>query len=325
VTLNHFTLPAWVAARGGWEWDGMPVAFGDYVAYVYQKIGPDVRDWLTLNEPTVVLALGYVAGQWPPAHKDIKSLEKPAATMVRAHARAYHVLHDLAAQAGKTVRVGIAHHIRVVQPYRRWNPLDWEATKIEDELFNWSILDAVETGVLDMHVPFMLDVHDMIPEARGTEDFYGINYYTRDFVELAPFSTLKVDRPVPPDVPVTDVGWEIYPQGLHDVIVSVSARHGKKPIIITENGIADARDAQRGKFLVDHLKALHQAIAEGYPVEGYCYWSLMDNFEWADGFAPRFGLYEVDYKSQERRARPSARLYSKIAADNALPDEPASP
>ena len=322
VTLNHFTIPAWAAALGGWEWSGMPSAFEQYVGRVYRDIGPHVRDWITINEPTVLLSEGWVAGAWPPGKTDLKGIGVPAANIVRAHGLAYHKLHDLAAAAGRTVRVGLAHHLRIVQPYRAWDPLDREAASIEDSLFNWSVVDAVETGHLDLSVPFVVNFHEDIPEAKGTEDFYGINYYTRDFVKLAPLSPMLVERPVPPGAPVNDLGWEIYPEGIHDVIVQITHRHGVKPIIITENGLADAADSRRAKFLTDHLTALHQAIEEGYPVEGYCHWSLLDNFEWADGFTPRFGLYAVDYATQERTPRPSAALYSWIAAHDALPVTP---
>ena len=118
------------------------------------------------------------------------------------------------------------------------------------------------------------------------------------------------------DLPKNDMGWDIYPEGFYRVLQATAHRYPGKPIVITENGIADATDSKRGDFLRDHLTYLSKAIQDGIPVEGYCYWSLMDNFEWADGYKPKFGLYETNFETQSRTPRPSAALFEQIIRSN---------
>jgi len=147
-----------------------------------------------------------------------------------------------------------------------------------------------------------------------------VNYYSRDMVRLsrAHAGELFIARDVLPGAPVSDLGWEIYPAGLGALVREWAARSGL-PVYVTENGIADAADAKRASFLVDHLAQVASAIADGVDVRGYFHWSLLDNFEWAEGYAPRFGLVEVDYATQARRVRPSGELYARIARERALP------
>jgi beta-glucosidase len=158
-----------------------------------------------------------------------------------------------------------------------------------------------------------------VSEARGTQDFFGVNYYSRDVVRFSPghAAELFAERGVPVGAEVSDLGWEVYPQGLGLLLRTWAQRSGV-PVYVTENGIADATDAKRGPFLVRHLAEIARAIADGVDVRGYFHWSLLDNFEWAEGYGPRFGLVEVDYATQERRIRPSAHLYAKIARERLL-------
>jgi beta-glucosidase len=158
-----------------------------------------------------------------------------------------------------------------------------------------------------------------VSEARGTQDFFGLNYYSRDDVSFSPRSAgeLFVRRGVPRGAEVSDLGWEIYPEGL-GVLARTWARRSGLPVYVTENGIADAGDTKRESFLVRHLAEVARAIEDGVDVRGYFHWSLLDNFEWSEGYAPRFGLFEVDYATLERRARPSAVAYAKIAKERAL-------
>ncbi|HEY1532907.1 MAG TPA: family 1 glycosylhydrolase, partial [Polyangiaceae bacterium] len=150
------------------------------------------------------------------------------------------------------------------------------------------------------------------------QDFLGINYYSRDIVrfDVSKPGELFAARSVAVGAPVSDLGWEIYPAGLGTVL-RMLARKGK-PLWITENGVADASDRLRARFLVEHLREVSEAIASGIPVEGYLHWSLLDNFEWAEGYAPRFGLYAVDYETQGRTLRPSGELYAEIARTRSL-------
>jgi beta-glucosidase len=318
VTLMHFTLPAWVAAKGGWAWDGIVPAFAAQAARVEAALGPYVRDWVTVNEPMVAVLNGYVLGLFPPAQTDFATAVLPMTNMLKAHAAAYHALHRAAATAGRTARVGVAHHLRLFEPWTSWNPLDRYIVQRIDAVWNWAFFDALETGRLVAYLPFTLDVDTQVPDAAGTQDFVGINYYTRDRLAFSLTAPGKYEQRISPGTPLTDLGWEIYPEGLYAVVKEASAHAPGRSIMITENGLADAADSRRAGFLRDHLGALQHAIADGVPVEGYCHWSLLDNFEWAEGFAPRFGLYAVDYATQERTLRPSGEVFRQIVRSNGL-------
>jgi beta-glucosidase len=286
---------------------------------VIQQIGPDVQDWITLNEPMVNLVEGYMVAVAPPGEKrKMADLKAPMEGMLRAHAAAYRALHDQArARGADSIRVGIAHHLRVFDPNSD-SPLDaWLANSL-DQVSNWSFGEAVETGHLVLSVPFEVNVDETLPEIAGTQDFIGVNYYSRDMVSFNLSAPGDIERDVNEFSPVSDAGWEIYPEGFYRVLTAAAQRFPGKPIFVTENGIADAADSQRPAFIEDHLAAMGRAIQAGAPVVGYCYWSLMDNFEWSLGFAPRFGLYQTDYSTMNRIARPSARLFAAVAAQNQL-------
>ena len=349
VTLHHFTLPRWLRAKGGWEWEGAPAAFAGYTELVYKILGDQVRDWVTFNEPMVHLLGGYLTAQMPPGEKrELADLVPVLRGMLRAHALAYVRLHTDAQAAGRPVRVGIAHHLRTMDPWKSWNPLDLLGSHIANQAWNWTFGDAVESGRLKFKVLWKVRVNEEISELAAighpAEDFIGVNYYTGDLIHFS----LK-DGLVPKTrkkLPKNDLGWDIYPEGFYRVLTAVHSRWPDRPVIITENGIADrgqldpadpeeaarlaelspeeareqpgSRDPMRQQYLRDHLTQLARAMSEGVPVEGYCHWSLMDNFEWIEGFAPKFGLYRMlDYSTTFRRKRrQSADLFESIARNN---------
>ncbi len=320
ITLHHFTLPRWFRKYGGWEWSEAPAAFLKYVNFVYKAFGTQVQTWITFNEPMVHLVGGYIAGATPPGDKrEISGILSPLKGLLKSHAAAYHELHRLAAEEGKTIRVGFAHHLRIFDPNHSWSLLDTWAANTLDQAFNWSFVEAIETGVLKFNIPFVLSVEEKIEGLEHTQDFMGVNYYTRDRVKFHFDSKQWFELVTEKDAPKTDMGWEIYPKGFYRILKKVGEKFPSKPILITENGLADAKDEQREKFLKDHLLELHRAIQEGVPVENYCYWSLLDNFEWVDGFGPRFGLFEVDYTTQMRTLRKSGKVFSQMAKDNGWP------
>lgn len=312
ITLHHFTSPKWFRDQGGWEWSEAPKRFADYAKYIYREIATEVRDFVTVNEPMVHLGGGYIMGLTPPGKKSFTDLKAPLVGMIRAHALAYQALHQEARAFGRTVRVGMAHHYRIFDPKTSWNPLDRLLANQISTAFNWTILNALEVGTVVMKLPGLVSIVERIPEAKNTQDFLGINYYTRDLIsmgvregKLAPSPSTKPGRPV------NDLGWEIYPKGFYRVLLEISKHIPKKPIIITENGIADRADKYRAEFIDSHLQVVERAIEKGILVEGYYHWSLMDNFEWIEGYEPRFGLYEIDYSNLARKARPSVETYKK--------------
>lgn len=320
ITLQHFTMPRWLREKGGWEWEGTEEAFTRFAALVYSKIAPGVRDWVTINEPMVNVMGGYFEGVVPPGeHRNLEGIVPVIRGLLKAHADAYLVLHMLAKTQGMPIRVGMAHHLRTFDPFILLNPLDVIASQIAQQEWNWMIPDALESGRLQMHVPFVVDEDEVIPALAGSQDFLGVNYYTGDLISFS--SSRGIIQHVRDALAKTDLGWDIYPDGFYRILHEVADRYPGKPIFVTENGVADARDAERPEFLRDHLKAMAQAIDEGVPVEGYCHWSLMDNFEWVSGFEPRFGLYETDYRTFKRTPRPSAELFRQIVKNNGFNED----
>lgn len=157
-----------------------------------------------------------------------------------------------------------------------------------------------------------------LKKSKGALDYIGLDYYTRELtrLDIAKPAQLFKEGSANKEAAVTDLGWEIYPQGIYLALVKL--KNYGLPIIITENGLADGADSQRAQFILNHLIQVHRAIEEGIDVRGYLHWSLLDNFEWAEGFRPRFGLVEVDYATQRRRIRVSAHTYAKICKTNAI-------
>jgi len=302
VTLLHYTLPRWLAVQGGWEHPRIEELFSRFVDRMVREYAPLVRWWITLNEPVVQVFKGWLIGQWPPGKSQAWA---PALLvlrhMLRAHVRAYHVIH----QHRPDAMVSIAKHALALTAC---NPRSWRdrlSTRIRGYLFNHLFLDALHTGAL--RVPGLF--WERLPMSR-TLDFIGVNYYTRDFVrntglDLPGFVGGVCDIDQQRFVgKLNDLGWEVYPEGLAGFLREYS-RYGV-PIVITENGVPAQHDEDRWVFLYMHLWQVARALADGVPVAGYLHWSLLDNFEWADGYRGRFGLIEVDFATQQRRIRPSA-------------------
>jgi beta-glucosidase len=316
VTLHHFTLPQWLAARGGFVDPGAPAAFGRYTREVVRAIGRDVPMWVTINEPIVYLYHGYIAGVWPPGERDPRRMVLAGRGLLRAHAEACSILRATTGPGGLPPRVSIAKHVRLFDPARPESLLDRAAASVQDAIFNWSFMDSLARGRI--LPPF--GVGEALPGEAPLWDYLGVNYYSRGRVRFSPTApgALFGEQGTTQGAPVNDLGWEIYPEGLGRVLRDVHRRYGV-PLWITENGIADASDAKRPAFLISHLGEVARAIGEGVPVRGYYHWSLLDNFEWAEGLEPRFGLYAVDYATQARTLRPSGALYGRIAETLEIP------
>ena len=277
VTLWHWTNPIWVRDFGGEENVKFIFYFTRFAKYVSEKL-PEVKFWITLNEPTAVIANGYLLGNQPPAKKNARSALRVFWVLLVTHRRAYRIIHSVAPGAN----VGFANFMLSIEPYRD-NFVD---TLVARFFTFWAN-------------KFFLKL------ARNTNDFMTLQYYCRIKMKF-PFTIIKEHRDI------TDLGWEIYPPGIYYILKNLKQHN--KPIYITENGLADARDQKRAKFIKDHMYWTAKAITEGADVRGYFYWSLLDNFEMprVDGFWPRFGLVEIDYKTLERKIRPSARVYKEI-------------
>lgn len=311
VTLNHFALPLWLYEKGGWEWTGSILLFARFARRVVEAFGDLCYLWCTINEPMVYLVYGYVTCEWPPGSGGLGSLRRAYRNMVQAHLQAYETIHRHQTEA----QVGFAKHIHIFDPAdpQRW--LDRLATRVTDWLFNGTAL----AGMCDGQFMFPFGSELRVSGEASWTDFVGLNYYSRSLVTfgLEYRDEFFVHRFSKADAPFSMAGWgEIYAEGLYRSLKRL-AGYGK-PIYITEFGVPDNDDSVRPRFLVEHLAAVHRAICEGVLVQGAYFWSLVDNFEWGEGWSARFGLIRVDPETQERRVKASAQVYRRIAEANGL-------
>ncbi len=308
VTLHHFSDPLWLSEQGGWENDQCPELFAKYAGKVVEALREYVNLWVTINEPNVMVSAGYYVGVWPPGKKSLPAVFRVMANQVRAHAAAYRLIHRLQ----PTARVGIALNYMPFVPAVRWSPFDRLVAQFQSDVFNEAFPRALSSGVLRF-----LTWRRRLPEARGTQDYLGINYYLQEKASFA--SLFKPMEKLPSSSFGENDQHIMYPPGMFAAV-----RWGLKfklPIIITENGVADAEDQLRRRYLIEHLHQLWRAVNFNYPVKGYFHWSLVDNFEWERGWTQRFGLWELDVDTQARRKRPSADLYAEICRENGISSE----
>lgn len=282
LVLWHWTNPSWVANFGGLESCKFPKYFSRFAKLMVEKLGDSVNYWITLNEPTSVILNSYELGNWPPQKKSLVSAWRVYKNLADAHKSAYAEIHKVK----KNVSVGFANILNFYDPMSR------------------SFLDRSAVAI----IKYFGDQR-FLKLTGDKNDFFAIQYYMHVKIGFPLKSSVSGENN-------SDLGWEIYPAGIYHVLRSLKKYN--RPIYITENGIADARDSFRAAFIKDHLIAVHRAIERGVDVRGYFYWSLLDNFEWDKGFWPRFGLVEIDYQTLARRIRPSAWEYAKICQNNGL-------
>lgn len=307
VTLHHFTNPIWFEEKGAFLQEDSPEVFTRFVEHVVERLGAKVKLWCTINEPTAYAFSGYFIGLFPPAHKNLQTAAIVMRNMLRTHTAAYTTIKRIQPLA----QVGLVVVMMIYDPPSRWNLLDVIFNRLLSRNMSDSQLRYLTDGIFKFSIPGLAS-ETYASGIRDTFDFIGVNYYTRFLWKLRPYGKRKLDivKKAPPER-MTDMEWEIYPEGFYRVL-KLASSYTSKPIYITENGIADDSDTKRAKFIEDHLLVLNKAIADGMNIRGYFYWSLMDNFEWAYGFEKRFGLYHIDYATQKRTLREGSRKYSDI-------------
>lgn len=323
VTLHHFTDPLWFREKGGWLSEDAPAYFKRYVEQVVLALRDHTTLWCTINEPNVYASMGYVRGVFPPGHHDIKAASVVLRRMLTAHALAYKTIHSLQEAA----QVGLAHNMRFFDPLlqdaegRRIRGLprlmNRAAAAVYDLWFNAATIQAVWDGLWLPPLGFSPAF-----ATRRTLDWFGLNYYTRDRIAFdRDASDEGYARTLPGyDAELLAGGYgEMYPEGLPRAIRRV-ARMGI-PIYVTEHGTPGFDDDQRQRGLMLHLRQLWSVIQQNMPVMRYYHWTLVDNFEWAEGWTLPFGLIEMDPETQARRHRPSADLYTAVARSNAITPE----
>jgi beta-glucosidase len=309
VTLYHFTLPLWVSARGGWDWDGAPAALAGFAGRAGAAFGDLVDWWCTINEPGVLVAKGYLAAQWPPGVRDPRRGALALAALMRAHGLMTAALRARdrtdADGDGRPTRIGFAQNLRLFDAYSA-NPVDGVVAGAADWFYDESFLDAVTLGRVRVVLPKVIDIDEPFPALRGSLDYLGVNYYTRDLVVGHLRGGTPFEAAAVPGRPRNDLGWEIYPEGLTRLLLRYA--HRGWPLLVSENGVSDGRDVWRPSFLRAHLYAVDRARAEGADVIGYLYWSLIDNFEWSHGYQGHFGLYAIDFADPILTRRPTAAV-----------------
>jgi beta-glucosidase len=315
VTFHHFTHPRWFHAQTPWHEPSSLQAWGRYAKRCAELLdGLDVAV-TTINEPNVFLLGGYLSGQMPPGLNDSKKAYAAAVNLIRAHVIARQAVRDR--DGGRAVKVGIAQNVMAFAPRRLWNPFDQALSRLAPANYNHAMLEALATGRLRFQMPGLLAGEARIDGAERSTDFTGLNYYTRAhlrFLARPPFLTFDfVDKH---RRGLTDIGWEDYPEGFGALLKEM--RRYELPVWVTENGIDDRSGTRRPDYLYRHLKELLLARREGVDVTTYIHWSLLDNFEWLEGFGPRFGLYRVDFGTQERTPTPACEYFAKLARSRIL-------
>jgi beta-glucosidase len=301
ITLWHFTLPLWFSEKGGFEREDAPEVFARYCAYVVSKLGDLCSDFSTMNEPNVFGSNGWLRGSWPPFKRfsltDLVSITNSGRTYESSASRgikplflylrvmkhlvqAHNCAYDKIKKVAPKTDVSVVKH--VILFHANWNPLNklvaWGAN------YFWT--------------------HRFMRQVYQKCDSIGLNYYFhRKYGDTAVYEK-------------TDMDWDIYPEGLEDALMMLSTY--KKPLFVSESGLADATDTHRADYITRQVQAMARAMQRGADVRGHMYWSLLDNYEWALGFEKRFGLVEIDYKTLERTIRPSAYVYKQICEENAV-------
>jgi len=310
VTLHHFTDPLWLTEMGGWENDETPALFEKFVAKIVDALKEFCRTWITINEPNVYTVMGYLFSAFPPGKNDLKSCFLVLKNLIRGHAAAYRAIHALQHDAS----VGIAHNYQSIQPAHPWLPWDHWLARFVHTNFNASFPLALATGKFKFAFQSI-----SLPEARHTQDFFGLNYYTRQMaaVNLLRKKDLFIHLGHPKDAEISDTGHIAnVPQGFYEAMKF--AKGFGIPIYITENGVEDADDNLRPRYLIQHVHQMWRAVNFNWPIKGYFHWSLVDNFEWERGWTQRFGLWGLDLETQARIRRTSVDVYEAICRENGI-------
>ncbi|MCC6444648.1 MAG: beta-glucosidase [Armatimonadetes bacterium] len=329
ATLYHWDMPQALQDKGGWPNPATAHAFAEYAAAVFHRLGDRVQDWITLNEPWVTAHIGYLSGEHAPGHRSLEECLQAGHTLLLAHGLAlqrFRAAH-YPGQIGITVNLSPAHPASNSPENRR-------AAERASAYSNRWFLDPIYKGEYpaEMKAAF----RDRLPEFTPDEwalvnapiDFVGVNYYSRSVVEDNPGDGfLETKSSIPEGAPVTDMGWEIYPEGLREILEWLDSRYDKPVLYVTENGAAfpDAANASgavpdptRLEYLKAHFIEAHRAIQNGVNLSGYFVWSLLDNFEWAFGYSKRFGIVHIDFTTQQRTPKDSAQWYAGIARQNGV-------
>jgi beta-glucosidase len=309
-------LPQALQDRGGWAERETVSRFVDYARFICQRYGNRVASIATHNEPWVVARLGHEVGIFAPGIKDVRMASQVAHHLLLSHGLAIQAMRA----CGSSAKLGIVLNQGPIYPATR-SEADQHKARLEDGLLIRRYMDPLFRGCYPEDVLEHLGKNGPDVQAGDMEiiatpiDFLGINYYTRSVVTAD-----EAAQPRKQELPVTDMGWEVYPDGLKELLIRLHQEYRLPPIYITENGAAFADslvdgqvdDPDRVNYLQTHIRSVADAIQAGVNIRGYFVWSFLDNFEWASGYTKRFGIVYVDYASQQRIPKTSARWFSDL-------------
>jgi beta-glucosidase len=326
LTLYHWDLPQSLEERGGWASPQSADWFAEYAQLMYRALADRVKLWTTINEPWVIVDQGYVEGRHAPGRRDWAEAATVSKNLLLAHGAAVEAYRSI----GKH-DIGIVLNLVPIFPSTD-SDADRQSAQRLDAYFNRQFLDPIVLGVVPGELQEMFGhawpewTAEELRKIRQPIDYVGVNYYlrlvVRDDSRAGPPRASAVTQP---NCPSTAMGWEIYPQGLTEILKWVKQRYGDLPLYITENGAAfddvvqpnhAVHDTQRVQYLRDHLLAARRAIEAGVDLRGYFVWSLLDNFEWQCGYSKRFGIVYIDFPSQRRIPKKSAQSYSNLIRSN---------
>jgi len=313
VTLHHFTDPLWIYENGGWEDDATPRYFAKFVRRVVTALKDQVNLWITINEPAIYANGGYLEGSFPPGKNSLSSTFKVMRNMLKGHAAAYSIIHELQQNA----QVGYSKNYRGLEPSRAWFPPDVWITNFTSKSFN----DAFSNALVNGKFKFALK-KEAVPGAIGTQDFIGVNYYSADKVVFKPFAVKDIfhRRYYPENAQISKTGFIAnIPRGMYTALKW--AHQFNLPIYITENGVEDSTDGMRPAYIIEHIHQVWRAANANWRLKGYFHWTQVDNFEWERGWSQRFGLWGLERKTQKRVRRKSVDLYSAICEENGISSE----
>jgi beta-glucosidase len=330
VTLYHWDLPQALYDQGGWQVRSTAQAFAEYTEVVVRRLGDRVKQWITLNEPWVAAVLGHLTGEQAPGERNLGAAVRTAHHLLLAHGLAIPIIRNHATRPA--AECGITLNLDYVEPAQETEQAR-EAAKSYETFINRWFLDPLfkakypEALIPDFAPHLTIEAQDW-KTITAPIDFLGVNYYRRSLIqariankEISPSAFTLLHAPASQ---YTEMGWEVCPQGLYQLLTSVQQEYKPPKVYITENGAAFAdrveedngasviHDPDRLHYIQTHIAAIHQAINAGVPVAGYFIWSLMDNFEWALGYTKRFGLFYVDYPTQKRLLKDSGRWYQQF-------------
>ena len=307
VTLFHYTHPRWFHELSPWTSTVSVARFARFTRMVVVALGERVRFWVPLNEPLVFVLAGYYGGQIPPGLADGRSAARAFDHLLAAHAEAAAMIREINPDAA----IGVAHNMMAFAPERPRSWLDRALVRLTHRCYNRATVEAFATGRWDFLLPPAARIRGRRDDLPQSLDVFGVNFYSRLHLRCPGRDRLIGEFAYRDGTGygLTDNGWEIVAAEMGPLLRD--AARGGFPLVVTENGLADADDRLRARFLEEHAAAM---AASGVPIHGYFHWSLLDNYEWLDGFGPKFGLYEVDRATMERRPRPSVATFRRLGA-----------